>query len=461
MIMISSSSIADSTAMRGRAAPRAKGYPAVGVLLHLLLNPPKFLVQTARSHPGELVALDLGLATVYLVSAPAHVQHVLIDNWRNYDKGEMLRPLKRLLGDGLVTSEGESWFQSRRLMQPLFSTKEVGKLVDTMAEVTASELDALTATLGRPIEMSREMMSLTQAIMMRTMFGTALDRQQFSAMVDALHKALAVINFRMFLYFLPSWLPMPGEMALRKAIDQVDSALLPLVRERRRSGGSRADLLDLLLESRDAESETGMNDQQLRDECVTMFIAGHETTGSALTWLWYLLDEHPAVEERLRQEIRAVLGDRRPTRADLGRLHYTQMVVQECLRLYPVGWLFPRVARAADTIDGYSLPAGATLLISPYVTQRMPELWKRPDVFDPERFAPEQPAGRHRCAYFPFGGGPRQCIGNHFAMMEMQIIVTMMLQRCRPRRRSRGPAEPMAAMTIRPRHGLPMTLERV
>jgi cytochrome P450 len=264
-------------------------------------------------------------------------------------------------------------------------------------------------------------------------------------------------------FYPPHRVPTPRNRRFRAALRTVDRAVYSIIAERRRGGGDEEDLLALLMEARDEETGESMGDKQLRDEVITLFLAGHETTANALSWAFYLLATHPDAEERLRAELAEVLGAeddfRVPTLEDLPRLPYAKMVVDETLRLYPPAWITNRQAIADDEILGHRIPAGAFVMLSPYVLHRHPDYWTEPDAFDPERFAPGQGNGRPRFAYFPFGGGPRQCIGQSMALVEAQLVLATVLGSCRLRPASDKPVEAEALATLRPRGGLPMTVE--
>lgn len=438
--------------------PRPRGYPLVGQLPGMVRNPPRLFLELAAKHPGEVIEVDLGVTSVYLTTHPDHAQHVLVDNWRNYTKDSpMWRPLKRLAGAGLVTAMGDTWFRNRRLIQPLFSSKQLAAMTEQMIEATEQEVEQIAEHIDRAaIDMDREMMRATQRVVLATMFGTALPLAERDALGQAILDGFAQVNLRMFLYFVPPAL-LPGERVFQRAIDTLDEGMQRLITARRRQPSEREDLLSLLLAVRD-EDGSSMDDRQLRDELVTMFIAGNETTAITMTWLLYLLDRHPEIDARVCAELDAVLGDRRPTPADIHALEYSRRVVQEALRLYPPSWLIPRQAEQADDLCGYAIPAGATVIVSQYVVHHDPTLWESPDTFDPDRFLPERVAGRARHAYMPFGGGPRLCIGNNFAMLEALVILAIMRRRMRARLVPGHVVEPHAATTLRPRHGLPMTL---
>jgi cytochrome P450 len=436
-----------------------RGYPLVGAIGDLLREGPGFLTRIARVHPGEVVGFRVGPMTLYLVTHPDHVQHVLHDQWRSYGKGGMWKATKPLLGNGLAASEGAFWLHQRRLMQPLFNASHLATLTDLMASVIDGEVTRLAARGSAAVEMGQEMNAVTQRVMLETLFGQGLDRRETDRLGDDIQLAFASLNVRVLLYFLPERFPLPGERRYRAAIAAIDEAVLRLVRARRASGGDRHDLLSVLLRARDADTGEGMDDRQLRDELVTMFVGGQETTAIAMTWLWYVLDQYPEVDRRLRAEVADVLGDRRPTFADLARLTYTKQVTQEVLRLYPPGWMLPRFTDKEAIIGGHRIPEGSVLMLSPFVSHRDPAFWPDPETFDPERFTAERGAERPRYAYYPFGGGARQCIGNHFTMMEAQLITAMMAQRLRPKLVPGHRVEISSATTLKARHGLKMTLD--
>ncbi|WP_243146689.1 cytochrome P450 [Scytonema sp. UIC 10036] len=447
-----------------KTCPVIKGYPLIGVTSEFVFDLPQLLQRIVKEHPGELVALKIGPIHIYLTSHPDHVQYVLTTNEHNFGKGHtMWKGYRLIAANGLAISEGETWFRNRRLMQPFFTHKHISSLANCMITATLKAVERFEQVVSdSPIDMHKELQQIMQSTMLETIFGTSLERHKIEATADAIQVALRAIHLRSFLYFLPEQLPLPGERTLRHALQTIDDILLSIIRERRQSRENRDDLLSLLLQARDEETKTGMNDQQLRDECVTLFVAGHETTATALTWLWYLLDEHPEVDRKLRAEIDSVLGGRQPTFADLANLRYTRMVIQETLRLYPPGCVFPRVVRQNDEIDGYPVKAGATIILSPYMTHHLPDFWNQPDVFNPERFTAEQSEQRHSYAYFPFGAGSRHCIGNHFALMQAQLAVVIIAQKWRPRRiRSHTVKPQVKAFVLCPRNGLPMILEPV
>lgn len=442
-----------------RAPARVRGVPGLGVLPRLLRDPPAALTAISRAHPGEIVRLSLGPLPLYFITDPAHVQHVLSDRWRNYSKrSKMWEPLRRLFGEGLVTSEGEVWLRSRKIIQPLFSPGHLASLAELMGETVKACLGDLQGRAeAGPVDMCKETAVITQRVLMAAIFGAGLGRAEGDDLIAALAEALRRLNLRLFLAAAPQRL-IPGERALRRAILRIDEAMLRLVRERRGRPAGGRDLLSLLTFACDEAGE-GLGERQLRDELVTLFVAGNETTAVTLSWTWWLLDQHPEVDARLRRELAEVLGGRPPTHADLPRLPLTRAVLQETLRLYPPSWIIPRQAVEDDVIDGVRIPAGANVLLSQYVTQRDPRHWPDPDAFDPDRWDEARAKGRPRYAYLPFGGGPRRCLGDGFAMIEAQLILAMTAQRFRPRLLPGARVRPQTSTSLQIRGALPMRLE--
>jgi cytochrome P450 len=443
-----------------RNAPHAKGLPLLGVLPDILRDPPAAFTRIAREHPQAVVRVPFGPAEAYLVSRPEHIQHVLQDHWRNYPKGSaMWRPLRRLIGEGLVTADGEVWVKNRRRLQPLFTPKSMASFAATMVDVIDRALHAIERRAGTTIDLVREMTVLTQNVIFETVFGTRVARDMADDLGGHLAYTLRALNLRMMLYFLPERLPLPGEERLRRSILAIEDGLMRLFRQHEARGQADGDLLSLLRRAVDPETGEGMSERQIRDELVTLWVAGNETTAITISWLMMLLDKHPEIEARARAEVREVLGDRLPTPDDLERMPYGKMVIREAMRLYSPSWILPRQCIADDVVDGYFIPAGATVFACQFATHRDPSLWERPEQFDPERFSPERSAGRHRFAHLPFGGGPRVCIGMTFGMMETQLVLAMMLQRLRLHFPPGFETRYEAASTLRPRGRVPVRIE--
>ena len=443
------------------APRRVGGLPILGVLPALLRDGPGFLLSTARAHPDELFSIQLGPVQVPVVYRPDDLQRVLIDDARTYSKGGMWSATRPLLGNGLVTSDGEVWRRQRQLMQPLFTPKHLASLSGLMVDAIRGAVDRMAERAGQPMEIGQEMTLITQRVLFETMFGTSLDPAQAEGLGRQLNVAFQAMNIRIFTYFLPEWFPRPGGRAFKRALGTIDAALMRMVAERRAQPAGRPDLLSLLLAARDPDTGDVLSDREVRDQLVTLFVAGLDTTAVTLTWLMHLLDEHPEVDERLRAEVAEVIGDRAPTALDLPQLQYTRRVLQEAMRLYPPAWIFPRYAADGAEVGGRRIAAGTSLLVSPWLAHRDPRHWERPDSFDPDHFLPERVAARPKLAYVPFGAGGRACIGNHFAMMEGTLATVLLVQRFRAERLPGQKIVPAAASTLKPKGGLHMKLRLI
>ena len=396
----------------------------------------------------------------HLVAHPNLVEYVLQTNVKNYPKGYFFNTrLKTLTGNGLLTSEGDFWLRQRRLAAPAFHRQSLAQLTDAMTGPTQEMLDRWKACPAtRPLDVSEEMMRLTLQIVGRSLFKAELGTHA-ETVYQSLTGALEHINHRMRNPLSPpEHIPTPRNRAFKKDRQALDDVALGIIQGRRQTGEENNDLLAMLMAARDADTGEGMNDTQLLDEVRTLMLTGHETTAVALAWTWKLLARHPEVRQKMQDEIDQVLQGRIPTLDDLPQLRYTRMIFDEALRLYPPVWGITRQAVNNDEIGGYTINAGSTIVILPYVTHRLEEFWPNPDVFDPERFNPDQPTTRPRFAYFPFGGGPRLCIGQNFALMEAQIILAMITQKFQLDLVPEHPIALSQSLTLRPRYGLKMTL---
>lgn len=409
---------------------------------------------------GDVVCFR-GLWTSFMLTDPQHVEYVLQTNSRNYRKGRTYKEMQASTGNGLFVSDGEVWRRQRRLTQPAFHRQRVASFAKIMTDSVADMLEGWrpSAERGTPVQVDAEMLRLTLGIV-----GKALFSRDLSDEADTVGQAFDVIrryvtNRVTSIIKLPASFPTPQNRRFRRAIANAEQVVYDLVAERRRGGSSADDLLSMLMESRDEETGEGLSDRELRDQVITIMGAGYETTTQALAWTWYLLAKHPEIENQLRGEINSALGGRTPTYEDLPRLKYTLMVFQEAMRLYPPVWALARTAIDDDEIGGYRVPANAEILLFPYITHRHPKYWDNAEEFDPQRFSPEKEAARPRYAYFPFGGGPRLCIGNTFALMEAQLIIAMVVQRYRLQLAEGQTVEPEASVTLRPRDGIRMTLQ--
>ncbi len=416
-------------------------------------NPLAFLEDLGRR--GPVVEFALGPQRVFLLSDPAGIEDVLVTNAASFAKGRALERAKRTLGEGLLTSEGAFHLRQRRLMQPAFHRARIAAYTEAMARTAVAARDTWTA--GTPLDLAREMNRLTLTIVADTLFGAEVGSSSDTARVQ---QAITDVMEMFDLVMLPfaewlMYLPLPRMRRYRAAQRALDELIYGIVADRRRSGEDRGDLLSMLLHAQDAEGSGGMTDRQLRDEVITLFLAGHETTANALTWTWVLLGRHPEVDARLQDELDAVLEGRPPTADDVPRLPYARAVVAETMRLYPPAWTMGRRVLRDYRWNGHDIPAGSLILMSQWVMHRDPRFWPDPERFDPERW--RESSGRPRFAYFPFGAGNRVCIGESFAWNEAIVILAALAQRWRLALDPVHPIETQPLITLRTRHGVRAT----
>ena len=426
-------------------------------LLAIRRDPLAFFMRLAGQY-GELAFFKMGPQPVFLLSHPDYIRDVLITHNKMFMKGEGLQRAKRLLGEGLLTSEGEFHLRQRRLAQPAFHRQRIAGYAQTMIDFSLRARERWKA--GVEMDVAREMMRLTLAIAGKTLFDTDVEAEA-DEIGDALSRAMAMFN-RLTLPFsqLLERLPLPSTKRFEQARARLDATIYGMIEERRRNGEDRGDLLSMLMQARDEEGDgSGMTDEQLRDEAMTIFLAGHETTANALTWTWYLLSLNPDAEARLHAEIDEVLQGRPPAAEDYPKLRYTEMVLAEAMRLYPPAWIIGRRALQDYPIGNYVAPARSILVMSQYVMHRHPQYFPAPERFDPERWTPEAKESRPRFSYFPFGGGPRVCIGESFAWMEGVLVLAALAQQWKFRLVPGHPVVPQPLVTLRPRYGMKMTLE--
>jgi cytochrome P450 len=436
--------------------PLRKGLPIVGVLPQFRKNPPAFLQSLARDH-GDLVHFRLGHQDVYLVSNPEWIKDILVTNQTNFTKSRFLERAKVLLGEGLLTSEGEFHRRQRRLVQPAFHRDRLLGYAGAMVECTARTREQWAD--GAQLDMSREMMRLTLAVVAKTLFSADVTTD-----ADAIGAALTqvMVLFDMVLMPFSEWiekLPLPSVRRFEKARDFLDKTIYGIIAERRASKEDKGDLLSMLLLAQDEDGSAGMNDKQIRDEALTLFLAGHETTANALMWAWYLLSQNPAVADKFYEEVDRVLQDRLPTFDDLPLLKYTEGVFAEAMRLYPPAWVIGRRVKTEYAIAQYSVPARSILMLSPYVVHRDARWFPAPGQFNPERWS-SQSDERPKFSYLPFGGGMRVCIGERFAWMEGVLLLATVAQRWRFKLVPGHPVATAALITLRAKHGMKMVAER-
>ncbi|CAN5589906.1 cytochrome P450 [soil metagenome] len=417
---------------------------------------PLRLLTEARRH-GDFVRFRLGPYRIYLLAHPDYIEHVLRKNPRNYLK-DGYEHIK-IVGNGLLSSEGDFWRGQRRIVQPAFHRERLNNMAESMTEATGRMLDRWeTRTKNEPLDVDAEMARLTLEITGRTLFSA--DVTGVAGEVGQALQTVLTLGFQRTGRFLPVPLRIPTQnnRRYRDAVEKLNAVVDGLAHQRRKNGEAGEDLLSMLLEARDENGES-MSPRQLRDEAMTILTAGYETTARALTWTWYLLDAHPETREKLDEELDRVLGGRPPAFEDLGQLSYTEMVFKESMRLMPPVWGLSRLVAEEDEIGGYTVPKGSRVIISQYVTHRHPDFWEEPERFDPERFTPERSAGRPKYAYFPFSGGPRQCVGKEFATMEAVLALATVAQRYRLSLVPNHPVEPEPSFTLKPRYGMRMMLE--
>jgi cytochrome P450 len=423
----------------------------------MLRRDPLKLLARVKSF-GDVAWVRVGPVDLYLLSHPDDVKDVLVTNHRRFTKGMWLNEAKQLLGEGLVTSDGEFHRRQRRLVQPAFHHQRLPAYAQRMVEF--SERTASRLQDGEELAMEEAMNELTLGIVAKTLFDADIEHEDTEQVRESLTMALELYNLS------TNWLeanPQEDrfqEPRYRQALATLNDLVYGMIEERRRSGVDRGDLLSMLVLARD-EEEGGrtMTDVQIRDEAMTLVLAGHETTANALTWTWYLLSQNPEAEARFHAELDEALGGRTPTLNDLPALPYTRMVMAESMRLYPP---VPRLGRRAvedHEVGGYVIPAGSLVSASQYLIQRDARWWPDPDRFDPERWTPEASAERPKFSYFPFGGGVRLCIGEEFAWMEGVLILAAVGRRWRFRLVPGHPVETLMTITLRPKHGMQMVAE--
>jgi cytochrome P450 len=439
-----------------RRPPGPKGRPFLGVLPEFRRSAPQFLLGVAREY-GDLVHLRLGRQHIYVVSQPDWIRDVLVTHQTNFTKSRMLERARVLLGDGLLTSEGDFHLRQRRLVQPAFHRDRLAVYGAAMVESAARCRERWRA--GATLDIAREMNGLTLTIVARTLFNADVASE-----ADEIRAALTEAFQLVEMIWMPfsEWiqkLPLPSVKRFQRARDRLDQTIYRIIAERRAGGRDQGDLLSMLLLAQDQETDGRMTDQQIRDEALTLFLAGHETTANALAWTWYLLSQNPEAESKFHAEIDRVLNGRLPSIEDLAQLRYTEMVLAESMRLYPPAWGIGRRPIQEYQIGGYTIPARDVMVMSPYVVHRDPRWFPEPERFDPDRWLPENVAARPKFSYFPFGGGARVCIGERFAWMECVLLLATLGQRWRLRLVPGHPVETKALITLRPKHGIRMTVE--
>lgn len=411
---------------------------------------------------GDFYRVPFILRKVFVTTDLEAIRHVLQVNQKNYHKSVAYRHLKMALGNGLVTSEGETWRRNRRLAQPTFYKKQLEGLFEKMVSVAEGYVAELTQRCEKSgslqVDISTEMMGVTADIVLKTLFSTE-NQTDVSEIYRIMVEAQDYIIQRTVKPWLTPFSFLFGKhRRFKKDMEWFDSNLFSVIEERKKDPNPPADLLTMLLQSRYEDTGEPMEDKQLRDEATTLFAAGHETSSNALTWTLYLLAQHPEIMEKLRAEIKAVFGDETPSFENLRKLEYTTMVLQESMRLFPPAFAVGREPQADDEVLGVPIPKGSVMFISICGLHRHPKYWERPNEFFPEHFTAENIAKRPKMSYLPFGAGPRMCIGNHFAMMEMQLLLVLLARQVQFELVTSSPVEAEPLVTLKPKHGIQMRL---
>jgi len=438
--------------------PGPRRTPRAVLPLALGREPLSYLRELARTY-GDVAHITAAGEHIVVLSHPQLVKDVLITHQRNFRKGRGLERARKLLGNGLLTNEGEDHLRQRRLIQPAFHKERIASYATAMTGY-ADRVQSRWAD-GATLDVAEEMMRLTLGVVGRTLFDADVESQARNV-----GEALTSVLNSFWTTMLPfadllEKLPIPLLKKGKDARAQLDAIIYGLIAERRKSPGDRGDLLSMLLLAQDEEQGgRGMTDAQVRDEAMTIFLAGHETTANALAWTWYLLSGAPEVEQQLHEEVDRVLAGRTPTVADLPRLQVVERVITESMRLYPPAWIIGRRAIGEYEVGGYTLPPRTIVLLSPYVLHRDARFFAEPDRFMPARWTPEFRQALAPFAYVPFGGGTRRCIGESFAWMELVLVTAAIAQQWRLRLVPGHPVVPQPVVTLRMKHGLRMTVER-
>ncbi|GED29784.1 cytochrome P450 [Brevibacillus centrosporus] len=436
-----------------------KGLPITGNLLSFRRNPLQFIRSASKSH-GDVVLFRFGpKRNVYLLTNPDHIKEVLVTKQAHFRKGKGLQVAKAVVGDGILTSEGKKHLRQRRLMQPAFHRERIATYGDVMVR---QGVDLMSEWRDGDVrDIHHDMMKVTLAIITETMFGKSV-KEGASEIGHAIDVGLRyVANKASSFIDIPLSVPTRSNREFLESNELLDKTIFSLIEARRNNDEPGKDLLGMLLAARDEEDGTGMTDEQVRDEVMTIFVAGHETTANTMSWIFYLLARHPEAEKKLHEELATVLGERLPAVEDLPELKYTNLVVYESLRLYPAAWTINREVVEEVEIGGHTYQPGETLMMSQYVMHRDERFYENPDAFIPERFATDLLKQIPTFAFFPFGGGPRVCIGNNFALMEATLLLATFAQRYQLRLAEPGQiVEPEPLVTLRPKNGLRMRLEK-
>jgi cytochrome P450 len=453
----------NETTIEAKELPYMKdGHWLFGAGLMFSQDPLRFIGEYAAKYDGIFrIRTANFIEQIVIVNKPDYVKHILQDNNKNYQKSFGYQIMKLLVGNGLLTSEGDFWRRQRRLAQPGFHRERLASFNNIMVEETNELLKKWNQLPdGSVVNVSKDMMEVTLKIVCKALFSTDVDD-----VTDTVSREFHIANESLIKRIIdpikiPLWFPTPHNVKENHAYKAIQAIVQQLIEKRRKSSERHDDLLAMLMEAKDEDTGEMMSDNQLKDEVVTIFLAGHETTAVALTWLFHCLEENPEVEQKLLEEARTVLNGRNPTLEDFRSLDYARMVIEETMRLYPPAWIIGRNAIDDDEIGGYHIPKGINTLIPVYHIHRDPQYWEEPLKFIPERFTKEKIRSYHKFVYFPFGGGPRLCIGNNFALMEMQLLVPMFIQQYHLQKAKGFKFKQDPLITMRPNPDMLMELHR-
>ena len=406
---------------------------------------------------GDIVRLPiLPNYSAYLLAHPNYAEHVLSTHQEVYPKPDIInKPLNLMMGESILTAEGDSWLKNRRLMQPAFHMKQLANLVDVMVSCTESFIkDWQNKPDGEVIDIAEETLKLTLKIAGQALFSKDISDED-SVLGKAFRTGYEFINYKVNnLWTEPLWVPTSRNKHFKKAKNILDDLILDIINYRRQNPSERNDLLSMLMSARDEDTGEGMSDKQLQNEVITLLVAGHETAASSLAWTWYLLAEHLDIAENLQDELQAVLNGSNPSFEKLPQLEYTRRIFDETLRLYPPAWGIVRTPKKDDEINGYPIPKNSIMTVGAFMIHRHPEFWESPDKFNPDNFSRDKINQRPKFAYFPFGGGKRICIGQNFALMEATIIIALISQRFRLELLPNQNIEIDPTFTLRPKNGI-------
>jgi cytochrome P450 len=444
--------------MKNSKPTGSKGLPIIGNLREFAGTNRLHHLKEWKETYGDRIHIKLLGRDAYILTNPDDVYHVLVRNAKKVHKSPLLkRGLTSVLGTGLLLSEDDFHKRQRHLVQPAFHMQRIANYADAIVDY--GELMVQSWHDNQQVDMHEAMMTVTMKIIAKVLFDTDVSKDAHDLEQAITVGIEAVMNKITHVVTIPDWIPTPANRRAMAAFKLLDQKIDDIINSRRQTMEDKGDLLSMLLLSEDDNGES-MTDSQVRDEAMTLFLAGHETTAIALTWTLYLLSQHPDILQKLQQEVDTVLGNRRATLDDLKQLTYTNMVVKESMRFYPPAWITTRIVMEPIVFDTFTAEIGNLLVLSPYLTHHDPALWENPSTFNPQRFTKEAEKEHHKFAYFPFGGGPRVCIGNHFAMMEIQLLLVTILQQYTADLAPNADIQPEPVLTLRPLNGMPMILRK-